>query len=153
MILHVPFSNWWVPLSIAVEWRDIEAAQCLVSSAIKCGFRESGITSADGKRFIEWGFYKNGGSMKTANGFVEFTVLENGEQQQGDDDQLERTENGDAAVAAGSNIYVFGRLNNDTILSSLHVLNTRKKALVYMVTSAFHTNRNKHLFGNNKIKF
>ncbi|KAJ6885475.1 hypothetical protein NC651_026183 [Populus alba x Populus x berolinensis] len=46
------------PLSIAVEWRDIEAAQCLVSSAIKCG-----ITSADGKRFIEWGFYKNGGSM------------------------------------------------------------------------------------------
>jgi hypothetical protein len=58
-----------------------------------------------------------------------------------------------AAVAAGSNIYVFGRLNNDTILSSLHVLNTGKKALVYMVTSAFHTNRNKHLFGNNKIKF
>ncbi|KAH8493393.1 hypothetical protein H0E87_020214, partial [Populus deltoides] len=48
------------PLRIAVEWRDIEAAQCLVSSAIKCGFRESGITSADGKRFIEWGFYKNG---------------------------------------------------------------------------------------------
>jgi len=46
-----------------VEWRDIEAAQCLVSSAIKCGFRESGFTSADGKRFIEWGFYKNGGSM------------------------------------------------------------------------------------------
>jgi len=38
-----------------VEWRDIEAAQCLVSSAIKCGSRESGITSADGKRFIEWG--------------------------------------------------------------------------------------------------
>ncbi|KAJ6978687.1 hypothetical protein NC653_026976 [Populus alba x Populus x berolinensis] len=33
--------------------------------------------------------------QKTANGFVEFTVLENGEQQQGDDDQLERTVNGD----------------------------------------------------------
>jgi tRNA(Phe) wybutosine-synthesizing methylase Tyw3 len=47
------------PLSIAVEWRDIEAAQCLVSLAIKCG-----ITSADGKRVIEWGFYKNGGSME-----------------------------------------------------------------------------------------
>jgi len=29
---------------------------------------------------------------------VEFTVLENGEQQQGDDDQLERTENGDGNV-------------------------------------------------------
>ena len=32
---------------------DIEAAQCLVSSAIKCGLKESGITSADGKRVIE----------------------------------------------------------------------------------------------------
>ncbi|KAJ6885464.1 hypothetical protein NC651_026173 [Populus alba x Populus x berolinensis] len=52
------------PLSIAVEWRDIEAAQCLVSLAIKCGLKESGITSADGKRAIEWGFYKNGGSME-----------------------------------------------------------------------------------------
>jgi tRNA(Phe) wybutosine-synthesizing methylase Tyw3 len=51
-------------LSIAVEWRDIEAAQCLVSLAIKCGLKESGITSADGKRVIEWGFYKNGGSME-----------------------------------------------------------------------------------------
>ena len=51
------------PLSIAVEWRDIEAAQCLVSLAIECGFRESGIASADGKRVTEWGFYKNGGSM------------------------------------------------------------------------------------------
>jgi tRNA(Phe) wybutosine-synthesizing methylase Tyw3 len=44
------------PLNTAVEWRDIEAAQC--------GLKESGITSADGKRVIEWGFYKNGGSME-----------------------------------------------------------------------------------------
>ncbi|KAJ6885450.1 hypothetical protein NC651_026159 [Populus alba x Populus x berolinensis] len=61
-----------------MEWRDIEAAQCLVSLAIKCGFRESGITSADGKRVIEWGFYKNGATR--------------------DDDQLERTANGDGNV-------------------------------------------------------
>ncbi|CAK7351211.1 unnamed protein product [Dovyalis caffra] len=40
------------PLIIAVECRDIEAAQFLVSLAIKCGFRESGITSANNKRVI-----------------------------------------------------------------------------------------------------
>lgn len=40
------------PLIIAVECRDIEAAQFLVSFAIKSGFRESGITSANNKRVI-----------------------------------------------------------------------------------------------------
>lgn len=39
------------PLIIAVECRDIEAAQSLVSLAISCGFRESGITSVS-KRVI-----------------------------------------------------------------------------------------------------
>lgn len=39
------------PLIIAVECRDLEAAQCLVSLAISCGFRESGITSVS-KRVI-----------------------------------------------------------------------------------------------------
>lgn len=39
------------PLIIAVECRDIEAAQSLVSLAISCGFRESGITSVS-KRII-----------------------------------------------------------------------------------------------------
>ncbi|KDP20748.1 hypothetical protein JCGZ_21219 [Jatropha curcas] len=40
------------PLIVAVECRDIEAAQFLVSLAISCGFRESGITSANSKRVI-----------------------------------------------------------------------------------------------------
>ncbi|KZV20167.1 Met-10+ like family protein [Dorcoceras hygrometricum] len=39
------------PLIIAVECRDLEAAQSLVSLAISCGFRESGITSVS-KRII-----------------------------------------------------------------------------------------------------
>lgn len=39
------------PLIIAVECRDVEAAQSLVSLAISCGFRESGITSVS-KRVI-----------------------------------------------------------------------------------------------------
>lgn len=39
------------PLIIAVECRDIGAAQSLVSLAISCGFRESGITSVS-KRVI-----------------------------------------------------------------------------------------------------
>ncbi|XP_073302824.1 tRNA wybutosine-synthesizing protein 2/3/4 [Primulina huaijiensis] len=39
------------PLIIAVECRDLEAAQCLVSLAISSGFRESGITSVS-KRVI-----------------------------------------------------------------------------------------------------
>ncbi|CAA3008333.1 tRNA wybutosine-synthesizing 2 3 4 [Olea europaea subsp. europaea] len=39
------------PLIIAVECKDIEAAQSLISLAISCGFRESGITSAS-KRVI-----------------------------------------------------------------------------------------------------
>lgn len=37
---------------VAVECRDTEAAQFLVSLAMKCGFRESGITSANNKRVI-----------------------------------------------------------------------------------------------------
>nr|GMC77290.1 tRNA wybutosine-synthesizing protein 2/3/4 [Ipomoea batatas] len=40
------------PLIIAIECRDVEAAQLLVSLAISCGFRESGITSATNKRVI-----------------------------------------------------------------------------------------------------
>ncbi|GAA0158468.1 RNA methyltransferase [Lithospermum erythrorhizon] len=40
------------PLIIAVECRDVEAAQTLVSLAILCGFRESGITSVSKKRVI-----------------------------------------------------------------------------------------------------
>lgn len=39
------------PLIIAVESENVEAAQCLVSLAISCGFRESGITSVS-KRVI-----------------------------------------------------------------------------------------------------
>lgn len=39
------------PLIIAVECQDVEAAQHLVSLAISCGFRESGITSVS-KRVI-----------------------------------------------------------------------------------------------------
>lgn len=39
------------PLIIAVECRDVAAAQKLVTVAIKCGFRESGITSVE-KRVI-----------------------------------------------------------------------------------------------------
>ncbi|KAF5729052.1 Met-10+ like family protein / kelch repeat-containing protein putative isoform 1 [Tripterygium wilfordii] len=39
------------PLIIAVECKDLEAAQSLVSLAIRCGFRESGITSVS-KRVI-----------------------------------------------------------------------------------------------------
>lgn len=39
------------PLIIAVECKDIEAAQSLISLAISCGFRESGVTSAS-KRVI-----------------------------------------------------------------------------------------------------
>lgn len=40
------------PLIIAVECKDIESAQFLVSLAISCGFRESGITSVNKKRVI-----------------------------------------------------------------------------------------------------
>lgn len=40
------------PLIIAVESRDLSSAQSLVSMAIACGFRESGITSCGGKRVI-----------------------------------------------------------------------------------------------------
>ncbi|CAH9106433.1 unnamed protein product [Cuscuta epithymum] len=40
------------PLIIAIECKDVEAAQWLVSLAISCGFRESGITSATKKRVI-----------------------------------------------------------------------------------------------------
>lgn len=40
------------PLIIAIECKDVEAAQWLVSLAISCGFRESGITSATSKRVI-----------------------------------------------------------------------------------------------------
>lgn len=40
------------PLIIAVECRDIVSAQSLVSLAISCGFRESGITSVNKKRVI-----------------------------------------------------------------------------------------------------
>lgn len=39
------------PLIIAVECRDVDAAQFLVSLAISCGFRESGITNVS-KRVI-----------------------------------------------------------------------------------------------------
>ncbi|KAI4311988.1 hypothetical protein MLD38_036848 [Melastoma candidum] len=40
------------PLIVAVECRDVESAQRLVSIAISCGFRESGITSVGVKRVI-----------------------------------------------------------------------------------------------------
>ncbi|CAI9087185.1 OLC1v1021196C3 [Oldenlandia corymbosa var. corymbosa] len=40
------------PLIIAVECRDVQAASSLVSLAISCGFRESGITSVSKKRVI-----------------------------------------------------------------------------------------------------
>ncbi|CAI0468320.1 unnamed protein product [Linum tenue] len=40
------------PLIIAVECKDVDSAQFLVSLAISCGFRESGITSASKKRVI-----------------------------------------------------------------------------------------------------
>ncbi|CAN1326735.1 tRNA wybutosine-synthesizing protein 2/3/4 [Linum perenne] len=40
------------PLIIAVECRDVDSAQSLVSLAISSGFRESGITSASKKRVI-----------------------------------------------------------------------------------------------------
>ncbi|KAM7264602.1 hypothetical protein ACFE04_002285 [Oxalis oulophora] len=40
------------PLIVAIECRDLESAQGMVALAIRCGFRESGITSANGKRVI-----------------------------------------------------------------------------------------------------
>ncbi|OWM83448.1 hypothetical protein CDL15_Pgr012929 [Punica granatum] len=40
------------PLILAIECRDLDSAQFLVSTAISCGFRESGITSANGRRVI-----------------------------------------------------------------------------------------------------
>ncbi|XP_021766875.1 tRNA wybutosine-synthesizing protein 2/3/4-like [Chenopodium quinoa] len=40
------------PLIIAVECKDVGAAQFLVALAISCGFRESGITSVSSKRVI-----------------------------------------------------------------------------------------------------
>lgn len=40
------------PLIIAVECVNVEAAQCLVSLAIACGFRESGITSVSKRTII-----------------------------------------------------------------------------------------------------
>ncbi|VFQ92606.1 unnamed protein product [Cuscuta campestris] len=40
------------PLIIAIECKDVQAAQWLVALAISCGFRESGITSATNKRVI-----------------------------------------------------------------------------------------------------
>ncbi|KAK4753279.1 hypothetical protein SAY87_022077 [Trapa incisa] len=40
------------PLILAIECIDLNSAQFLVSTAISCGFRESGITSANGKRVI-----------------------------------------------------------------------------------------------------
>ncbi|XP_074307515.1 tRNA wybutosine-synthesizing protein 2/3/4-like [Silene latifolia] len=40
------------PLIIAIECRDVGSAQFMVSLAISCGFRESGITSVSGKRVI-----------------------------------------------------------------------------------------------------
>ncbi|KAL2931413.1 tRNA wybutosine-synthesizing protein 2/3/4 [Bienertia sinuspersici] len=40
------------PLIIAVECKDVGSAQFLVSLAISCGFRESGITSVSNKRII-----------------------------------------------------------------------------------------------------
>ncbi|KAL8151209.1 hypothetical protein V2J09_021017 [Rumex salicifolius] len=40
------------PLIIAVECKDVQSAQLLVSLAISCGFRESGITSVSGKRVM-----------------------------------------------------------------------------------------------------
>lgn len=123
------------PLIIAVECRDIEAAQFLVSFAIKSGFRESGITSANNKRVIvgircsirmevplgdsdrilvseeyvkflvdvanqkmeaNWKRTQGFLSGLIDNGFQRHTVSENGECRDGDDDQSERTANGDA---------------------------------------------------------
>ncbi|KAH9608479.1 hypothetical protein KSS87_000681 [Heliosperma pusillum] len=40
------------PLIIAIECKDVGSAQFMVSLAISCGFRESGITSVSGKRVI-----------------------------------------------------------------------------------------------------
>ena len=125
------------PLIIAVECRDIEAAQFLVSFAIKSGFRESGITSANNKRVIvgircsirmevplgdsdrilvseeyvkflvdvanqkmEANWKRTHGFLSglIGNGFQRHTVSENGERRHGDDDQSERTANGDAHI-------------------------------------------------------
>ncbi|KAF9589011.1 hypothetical protein IFM89_018250 [Coptis chinensis] len=40
------------PFILAVECKDVSAAQSLVATAISCGFRESGITSVNNKRVI-----------------------------------------------------------------------------------------------------
>ncbi|KAG5246736.1 Met-10++ family protein [Salix suchowensis] len=125
------------PLIIAVECKDIEAAQCLVSFAIRSGFRESGITSANNKRVIagircsirmevplgdsdrilvseeyvkflvdvanqkmeaNWKRTQGFLSGLIDNGFQTHAVSENGECRDGDDDQSERTANGDAHI-------------------------------------------------------
>jgi tRNA wybutosine-synthesizing protein 3 len=108
-----------------------------VSFAIKSGFRESGITSANNKRVIvgircsirmevplgdsdrilvseeyvkflvdvanqkmeaNWKRTQGFLSGLIDNGFQRHTVSENGERRDGDDDQSERTANGDAHI-------------------------------------------------------
>lgn len=38
-----------------MEWRDIEAAQCFVSLAIKCGLREQGLQVLMARGLLSWG--------------------------------------------------------------------------------------------------